>query len=195
MKRFRLMLGVILLTGAGAIAISGATEPAQAQSVRKSVNALTANELMSLRRGVAQMMAWNTAPRDSANFRRSWVYWANMHAHFGPSCRGPITGSGMAGVQAFTASNAPERATWCRCQHGNERFLTWHRMFLWYFERVLQAAAGAPSLRLPYWDYATNPNLPAAFRDSTYVNEGGRTVPNPLRVAARRPPSMPVRPA
>ena len=56
---------------------------------RKSVNALTANELMSLRRGVAQMMAWNTAPRDSADFRRSWLYWANMHAHFGSELCGP----------------------------------------------------------------------------------------------------------
>ena len=66
-------------------------------------------------------------------------------------------------------------------------FLTWHRMFIWYFERVLQAAAGDPSLRLPFWDYATDPNLPAAYRDPTYVNEAGQTVPNPLRVNARQP--------
>jgi hypothetical protein len=142
---------------------------------------------MSLRRGVAQMMAWNNAPRDSADFRRSWVYWANMHAHFGAGCGGPITGSGMAGVQTFTASNPTETATWCACEHGNNRFLTWHRMYLWYFERVLQAAAGDSSLRLPYWDYATDPTLPAAYRDETYVNEAGQTVPNPLRVQARQP--------
>jgi Common central domain of tyrosinase/Polyphenol oxidase middle domain len=154
---------------------------------RKSVNALTASELMSLRRGVAQMMARNNASRDSVDFRRSWVYWANMHAHFGADCGGPMTGSGMAGVQTFTASNASETATWCACEHGNDRFLTWHRMYLWYFERVLQAAAGNPSLRLPYWDYATNPTLPAAYRDPTYVNEAGQTVPNPLRVEARQP--------
>ncbi|RPJ54029.1 MAG: hypothetical protein EHM24_32230, partial [Acidobacteria bacterium] len=159
----------------------------EAVGQRKSVNALTASELMSLRRGVAQMMAWNNAPRDSTDFRRSWVYWANMHAHFGADCAGPITGSGMAGVQTFTASNASETATWCRCEHGTEPFLTWHRMYLWYFERVLQAAAGDPSLRLPYWDYATDPTLPAAYRDPTYVNEAGQTVANPLRAQARQP--------
>ena len=166
--------------------------PQCAVGQRKSVNALTAKELMSLRRGVAQMKAWNTAPRDSANFRRSWVYWANMHAHFGSDCAGPISGSGMAGVQVFTASNASETNTWCKCEHTfgattNVRFLTWHRMFLWYFERVLQEASGDPSLRLPFWDYATDPNLPAAYRDLTYVNEAGQTVPNPLRVDARQP--------
>ena len=153
---------------------------------RKSVNALTASELMSLRRGVAQMMAWNNAPRSSVDFRRSWVYWANMHAHFGADCAGPIIGSGMAGVQTFTASNPSETATWCTCEHGTVPFLTWHRMYLWYFERVLQTAAGDPSLRLPYWDYATDPNLPTIYREQTYVNEASQTVPNPLFVPARQ---------
>jgi hypothetical protein len=154
---------------------------------RKSINALTARELMSLRRGVAQMMAWNTSPRDSADFRRSWVFWANMHAHFTCIAGEMISWPGMAGVQTFTPSNDSERATWCKCEHGSDPFLTWHRMFLWYFERVLQAAAGDPLLRLPFWDYANDRNLPAAYRDPTYVNEAGQTVPNPMRVDARAP--------
>lgn len=160
--------------------------PTCAVGTRKSINNLTAAELMSLRKGVATMMARNSAARDSADFRRSWIYWANMHAHFGADCAGAISGAGMAGVQTFTATNATETATWCKCQHGTQPFLTWHRMYLWYFERVLQQAAGDPSLRLPYWDYATNPGLPAAYRDATYVNENGATVPNPLRVDARQ---------
>src|SRR5262245_50700609 len=89
-------------------------ECAVALAQRKSVTDLTAPELMSLRRGVAQMMARNSAPRGSTDYRRSWIYWANMHRHFGPVagiCAGPITGSGMAGVQTFTASNADETAT------------------------------------------------------------------------------------
>jgi tyrosinase-like protein/polyphenol oxidase-like protein len=158
-----------------------------AQTQRKSVTDLTATELMSLRRGVANMMARNGAPHDSADFRRSWIYWANMHDHFGDDCEGPIVGTGMGGVQTFIASNADETATWCRCEHGTVQFLTWHRMYLWYFERVLQEAAGDPSLRLPYWDYETEAHLPAAYRDASYVDEQGQTVPNPLRVSARRP--------
>src|SRR5262249_10216763 len=159
---------------------------AAASAQRKSITDLTAAELMSLRRGVAQMMSRNNAPRGSADFRRSWVYWANMHRHFGADCSGAITGSGMAGVQTFTASNPDETATWCKCAHGTNQFLTWHRMYLWYFERVLQQAAGDPSLRLPFWDYESNGTLPAAYRDATYVNENNQTVPNPLRVNARQ---------
>jgi hypothetical protein len=59
-------------------------------------------------------------------------------------------------------------------------------MYLYYFEKVLQQAAGDTSLRLPYWDYQTDAHLPAAYRAETYVNSDGVTVPNPLFVANRR---------
>ena len=124
--------------------------------MRKSITALTPAELMSLRKGVAVMMSRNTASRDSADFRRSWVYWANMHGHFGDDCRGPIVGNGMSGLQLWIASNPSEAATWCTCEHGTSQFLTWHRMYLYFFERVLQQAANDPTLTLPYWDYATD---------------------------------------
>jgi hypothetical protein len=190
-KHLRLSIAAKLWLGLHLISLLLALHPAMAhaQAQRKSVANLTATELMSLRRGVAQMMAWNGAPRGSVDFRRSWIYWANIHSHFGNDCAGPIVGSGMAGVRTWTASNADETATWCTCKHhdpGNQ-FLTWHRMFLWFFERVLQEAAGAPSLRLPYWDYEADAHLPAAYRETTYVNEQGQTVPNPLRVSARQP--------
>ncbi len=60
-------------------------------------------------------------------------------------------------------------------------------MYLYYFERVLQQAANDPNLRLPYWDYATDPKLPPALRATTYVNENGQRVPNPLRVEQPAP--------
>lgn len=181
---WRLVVAFILLLACLSVAVP---EPAAAQALRKSISALTPTELMSLRRGVSVMMARNSAPRGSADFRRSWIYWANMHAHFGSSCRGPIKGGSMTGLQLWVASNPTETATWCKCEHGTDQFLTWHRMYVWYFERVLQQAANDPALRLPYWDYTSNPTLPAAFRDATYVNQAGQTVPNPLRVAARNP--------
>lgn len=180
--RRSLALVAVLACLIGGIAV----QPAAAQAVRKSVTALTPIELMSLRKGVTTMMARNSAPRNSADFRRSWVYWANMHAHFGNDCEGPIAGNGMTGVTLWTASNSQETATWCGCQHHNNQFLTWHRMYVYYFERVLREASGDPNLTLPYWDYATDRRLPVAFRESSYVNDQGQTVPNPLRVEARR---------
>ena len=93
----------------------------------------------------------------------------------------------MSGVQLWTASNPNETQTWCECQHHNEDFLVWHRMYIWFFERVMQQASGDPNFRLPYWDYSSNGQIPPAFRDQTYVNQNGQTVPNPLYVAARKP--------
>ena len=182
---WRRMIALAVVVLAGLLSVA-ASEPASAQTVRKSITAYTPAELMSLRRGVATMMSRNSAPRGSADFRRSWIYWANMHSHFGSGCGGAISGNGMTGVTLWTASNPNETATWCKCEHHTPQFLTWHRMLLFYFERVLRQASGDPNLTLPYWDYATDRQIPPAFRDTTYVNENGATVPNPLRVEARR---------
>ena len=182
--RSRWPLAALAMLLSGLLAWTAA--PAAAQAQRKSVNALTAAELMSFRRGVAQMMTWNSSPRNSANFRRSWIYWANMHSHFGADCEGPIVGGNMGRVQLWTAANANERQTWCECQHHNNQFLTWHRMYLLYFEQVLRQASGDANLRLPYWDYAADGRIPQAFRDQTYVNQNGQTVANPLYVPERK---------
>ncbi len=53
------------------------------------------------------------------------------------------------------------------CQHGNLRFLPWHRMYLYFFERILRKACGDPSFTLPYWNYSDSQAeriLPPAFR-------------------------------
>lgn len=173
---------VVLNNSSGACASPVSAQP------RKSITELTPQEVASLRRGFAQMIAWNSAPHGSANYRRSLQYWANMHAYFGTGCS-PASGlnqQGMSGLSPQAKSNADENATWCTCQHGNLQFLTWHRMYLYYFEQVLQAASGDPNLRLPYWDYELNGQLPAAYRDATWVNQNNQTVPNPLRVANRQ---------
>lgn len=166
--------------------------PAAGQPIRKSITQLSAAEVASLRKGFAQMIAWNSAPRTSPEFRRSLIYWANMHLYFGSDCANPndsqqgINQPGMTGVTTWSQTNSNEQATWCKCEHGSIQFLTWHRMYLYYFERVLQAAAGDPSLRLPYFDYETDAHLPAAYRDATYVDGNGQTRPNPLRIENRR---------
>lgn len=155
---------------------------------RKSILQLTAHELASLRKGVAQMKAWNSEPRGSANYRRSWIYWANMHAYFGTGCANVsgLSAAGMSGLTAQAKSNADENATWCTCQHGTVQFLTWHRMYLYYFEKVLQSAAGDPNLRLPFWDYEGNAQMPAAYREQKYINANGQSVANPLYIPNRQ---------
>ncbi|HYN98270.1 MAG TPA: tyrosinase family protein [Actinomycetota bacterium] len=81
------------------------------------------------------------------------------------------------------------------CQHSSWFFLPWHRMYLYWFERICRAAiqtspnvddSTKASWALPYWNYdrgtPTN-QLPQAFRSPTLPNGS----PNPLFVPNRNP--------
>lgn len=53
------------------------------------------------------------------------------------------------------------------CQHGNLRFLPWHRMYVYFFERIVRKASGKADFTLPYWNYTDSSAeraLPEAFR-------------------------------
>lgn len=41
-----------------------------------------------------------------------------------------------------------------QCQHGSYFFLAWHRMYLYFFERILRKASGDMNFALPYWNYS-----------------------------------------
>ncbi len=57
-----------------------------------------------------------------------------------------------------------------RCPHSIPYFFAWHRGYIYYFERQLRAVCGDPQLVLPYWDYYTNPTLPAEFTNPSTDN-------------------------
>ena len=56
------------------------------------------------------------------------------------------------------------RDAWNRCEHSSWFFLPWHRMELYFFERVLRKVAKDNTLALSYWDFSSNPKLPDDFR-------------------------------
>jgi tyrosinase len=92
----------------------------------------------------------------------SWSYQAAMH--------GTIT--------------KPAKHLWNQCQHRTWYFLPWHRMYLYYFERIVRAAvvaAGGPAdWALPYWNYCLGGKyafLPEAFRDPSGGGESPLNVP------------------
>jgi len=71
---------------------------------------------------------------------------------------------------AIHGTNAPmttpgEQAAWNTCQHNTEFFLSWHRMYLYYFERIIRKMSGDASWALPFWNYesAAERALPKAF--------------------------------
>jgi hypothetical protein len=106
--------------------------------VRRNVFNLTPNgpEITALRNGVREMKN-----RPASN-PTSWRFQANIHGTF----------------------DTPAHPTWNRCQHGSFLFLSWHRMYLYFFERILRAASGDPDLALPYWRWNVQRSLPIAFR-------------------------------
>lgn len=71
------------------------------------------------------------------------------------------------------------------CQHGNLNFVTWHRAYLYEFEKRLQEIV--PSVMLPYWDWTSAESLadgmPEAVTVDEYVDADGNTKPNPLKSA------------
>jgi hypothetical protein len=96
----------------------------------------------------------------------SWAYQAAVHGTFNP---------------------VPPGATWNACQHGSWFFLSWHRMYVYFFERIVRKAVvdvGGPSdWALPYWNYdrgAPANQLPPAFRTPTLPDGTS----NPLFLAA-----------
>ena len=150
--------------------------------------------LASLQKAVAKMKSLDNAPPTSADFRRSWTYWANIHGYLGPQSKFQtlayqkdrlvklqmsqflpylVGTTDKPGFKDQTPPDAIAKAVWATCQHSPQgqqlNFFGWHRMYLYYFERVLRWAANDPTLTLPYWDY-TNPAqtaLPDAFQDTS----------------------------
>ena len=76
---------------------------------------------------------------------RSWAYQAAIHG----------------------TPRTAKRPGWNSCQHGSDLFWPWHRMYLYYFERIVREMSGNPDWALPFWDWSTDRKLPAAFRIET----------------------------
>src|ERR1051325_10588669 len=166
--------------------------------------------VQSLRNAVAVMRSRNSADKTSALYRTSWDYWAAMHGYFGPGSPFGTVENGRAryesgggdaflfplfnGIGNTTPPDSVAQQVWGQCQHGTKWFFAWHRLYLYYFEKQLQAAANDPNLHLPYWDYTDPANvaMPAAYSDSTYDDALGHLVLNslyePRRVPGWNPP-------
>jgi tyrosinase len=158
-KLVRLGLGAAVGLGVVGAPWSRPARAAAAPFVRRDIAGLTASDpvMTAWANGIAAMKAL------PATDPRSWTYQAAIH--------------GSAASPLLTA--------WDTCEHHNSFFWTWHRMYLYYFERIVRSLSGSPDWALPYWNYA-NPSqrqLPAMFRTaggpfhvvqrSSVMNSGG----------------------
>lgn len=138
--------------------------------VRKNIYSYDPNSdfIKNFRKAVAAMQA---RPADDPT---SWTYQAAIHGSY---------------------DTPPPNSIWNQCQHGSYYFLSWHRMYLYYFEKIVRKASGDPNFALPYWNYsdvAAEAVMPEAFRqpaDNTntlFVSERNASI----NAGAALPPSV-----
>lgn len=61
------------------------------------------------------------------------------------------------------------------CHHGTQHFFSWHRAYLFYFEKICQELTGEKDFGLPYWNWNQNPAVHPAFLNNTSsLFEGSR---------------------
>ncbi|MEM7049113.1 MAG: serine hydrolase [Acidobacteriota bacterium] len=163
--------------------------PASALHVRRSIASYDPEspELDSLRRGIEVMRSRATTDPTS------WCYQANMHGYSTSSltklCPEADTSQAPASVTCADGTEIDTQAGmmpgWNQCQHGSYFFVSWHRMYVYYFERILRAAADDPNLTVPYWPWNEDDHrkVPLPLREPANMAE------NSLFVAERSAPA------
>ena len=125
--------------------------------VRRDIGGLTLDDpiIVSYRKAIRAMRALD------AKDPRSWAYQAAIHG----------------------TTISPQKTAWNSCEHATYFFWSWHRMYLYWFERIVQKMANDPSWGVPYWNW-TSPKqrrLPAIFRDTSselYASERDASMNN-----------------
>ncbi len=111
---------------------------------RMDVGNLTASssQILSYAKAVTAMKALPSSDP------RSWTYQAAIHG---------------------TQTPCPCPTSWNTCEHGTEFFWSWHRMYLYYFEKIVRRMSGDYGWALPYWNWqlASERTLPAMFQNTS----------------------------
>jgi Common central domain of tyrosinase/Polyphenol oxidase middle domain len=144
----------------------------------------------------AQRLAGPYARRDVWSLGSPWNAYTEAYARAvlamqARSPSDPTSWSYQAAVHGTFVQ--PSLTFWNKCQHQSWHFFPWHRMYLYYFERIVRqaalAAGGPADFALPYWNYdqvfPAN-TLPSAFREPTLPDGTS----NPLYLPTRRNAAM-----
>jgi Common central domain of tyrosinase/Polyphenol oxidase middle domain len=126
-----------------------------ATSVRPNVSGMLSTDPILVGYQTAITAMQGLLPTDP----RSWSYQAAIHYTTAP----------------------PTMPDWDNCQHGTHFFWAWHRMYLYWFERIVRKYSGDPNWVLPFWNWTAQPHLPPPFRVTTsdlYTAERDSTINN-----------------
>lgn len=101
----------------------------------------------------------------------SWLWQWYTHFVSGATTKTAEMTRIFGGVSSSRSSLANEMWNTCQSHAGQNynHFLPWHRMFVFYFERIIRGVSGRPDFTLPYWNYtsydpAKRGIVPAQFR-------------------------------
>jgi hypothetical protein len=154
----------LIARGIGLGLLDGEPMPAGAQGMvtRRNLHRLEAPDdttLADYAKAVGIMKGWNEDttpdPADAErvkNWRRSWRYQAYIHGMPEEAEQELIDELGGSPTLDEYAAALSERG-WRTCEHGTDSFWPWHRMYLYWFERIVRHLSGNPNWALPYWDY------------------------------------------
>jgi len=190
-----------VMAGLGATAVAGLSGAGRALSatVRTRYDLKTPQGramLNSYREAVGKMRA---LPESNP---LSWNFQANIHAHpYTEEQAQALFADAPAAVKlmALGANADGVGGIWWTCSHDHNNlsgtpadsysthFTSWHRLYLWHFERICEKVLGRP-FALPYWNYLdlTQLKLPPAVV-APRLREGGRWLDNALYFPDRRP--------
>jgi tyrosinase len=183
----------VLIGGAAstALALAPGVTRAAAPRARPDIASSEGQRMIGLYAKAVQAMqdpAINYPPQP-----QSWTFQAYIHNlpanPFDPANSGGFSGPASSPgndalkqridqIYGSPASGAPQEswkkaamACWATCTHASPYFPTWHRWYLYYFERICRQMCGDPTFVLPYWNYGsdigTSLQLPAQFQTAS----------------------------
>lgn len=88
----------------------------------------------------------------------AWYYQGAIH-----NIPGSINGKNV--LCPEYQNSADKLWAWGDCTHNGTQnaklhFLLWHRMYIWYLEKIVRELSGKADFALPYWNYGQNNTMP-----------------------------------
>lgn len=170
----------LIASGAAGAVVGFATWWPQAQAletprIRHSAHSMEGQRaLESYRKAVAEMVRLSASdPRDPIG----WTYQYKMHKYPDDwdilrADPPKLAAAQKEELDRIFGVGTPERQlaqrTLGTCHVGGRRdFWPWHRMYLFYFERICRKLSGDDTFALPYWGYsdAADRSIPVGFRN------------------------------
>lgn len=150
-------------------------QPFDVPVVRRNINADddASRKAREDYRAAVAVLKWRP-PHDPT----SWIFQANIHGYPPGDFERIFPDEGIPGLpfDEFQRRRALAVQTWFTCKHGPPAFLPWHRVYLFFFERLLGAAINTPDFALPYWDWFETRSLPIAFREPIVGSQFGNAL-------------------